>query len=104
MGTTEVVDNRAANRFELSVDGRLAGYLAYELADGTMTFTEIETEPDLAGRGLGLTLVRGALDTASAQALFVRPASQFVRDYIERHPTYLDLIHESERADYDLPA
>jgi predicted GNAT family acetyltransferase len=103
MEATEVVDNRDEHRFELTVEGRTVGFLRYELAEGTMTFTGVETEPDLAGRGLGLTLVRGALDAASAESLSVLPADPFVRDYIERHPTYLDLIPAEERARFDLP-
>jgi uncharacterized protein len=103
MEDTEVVDNRAERRFEISVEGRRVGFLAYELADDALTFTDIETEPDVAGRGLGLVLVRGALDAATAQELAVRPASPFVRDYIERHPTYLDLVPPEDRARFGLP-
>jgi predicted GNAT family acetyltransferase len=103
MENSEVVDNRDESRFEISIEGRRVGSLSYELADGAMTFTEIETAPDVAGRGLGLVLVRGALDAATAESLTVRPASPFVRDYIERHPTYLDLVPPDERARFDLP-
>jgi predicted GNAT family acetyltransferase len=103
MESNEVVDNPDESRFEISVEGRRVGFLAYELADDVMTFTEIETVPEVAGRGLGLVLVRGALDAATAESLTVRPASAFVRDYIERHPTYLDLVPPDERARFDLP-
>jgi hypothetical protein len=27
----------------------------------------------------------------------------FVRDYIERHPVYLDLVPQAERTEYGLP-
>jgi predicted GNAT family acetyltransferase len=99
----QIVDNRDANRFEIMVDGERVGFLAYELASDTMSLTEIETDVRMVGKGLGLTLVRGALDAASGAALSVRPVCAFVRDYIERHPVYLDLVPQAERTEYGLP-
>ena len=98
-----VVDNRAEHRFEIIVDGEPAGFLTYDLMDGAMAFTGVETDLRRAGAGLGLTLVRGALDAASEASLAVRPVSPFVRDYIERHPVYLDLVSEPDRKEYGLP-
>lgn len=99
----QIVDNRDANRFEILVDGERVGFLTYELASDTMSMTDIETDLRMAGTGLGLTLVRGALDAASDASLWVRPVCPFVRDYIERHPVYLDLVPENERGQYNLP-
>ena len=99
----QIVDNRDANRFEMLVDGERVGFLTYELASDTMSMTDIETDLRMAGTGLGLRLVRGALDAASEASLRVRPVCPFVRDYIERHPVYLDLVPKHERGEYNLP-
>jgi predicted GNAT family acetyltransferase len=92
-----IVDNRASKHVELHVDGKVAGFLAYERTGETLTFTEIDTDLDMAGQGLGLVLVRKALDAAHAQKLSVVPACPFMRDYIKRHPTYLDLVPPDQR-------
>jgi predicted GNAT family acetyltransferase len=98
-----VVDNAGESRFEVVADGRRVGFLAYERSGDTLALTEIETDPDQAGKGLGLTLVRGALDAAAAAGLSVRPVSAFVRDFVERHPVYLDLVPPDARTEFGLP-
>jgi predicted GNAT family acetyltransferase len=100
---TEIVDLPDENRFAVLVDGRRVGFLAYERAGDVVTFTRIETDSDLAGQGIGLVLVRGALDAVSREGLSVRPVCPFVRDFIGRHPVYLDLVAPDERADFELP-
>jgi uncharacterized protein len=99
-----VVDNQEASQFELLVHDASVGYLAYERSDDTLILTEIDTDLSLAGQGLGLTLVRHALNAASADGLWVLPVSSFVRDFIERHPAYLDLVPAQERDRFGLPA
>ena len=47
--------------------------------------THAEVDPSREGRGLGSTLVRGALDDVRARGLKVRPDCPFVADYIARH-------------------
>ena len=98
-----VVDNPQDGRFELHVDGDVVGFLAYERDAGLISFTELVTDHARAGQGLGLTLVRGALDAVSAQGLRVLPEYPFVRDFIERHPVYLDLVPDDQRRRFDLP-
>jgi len=100
---TRVVDNAQDNRFELYVDGEAAGFLTYERAADTVAFTEVTTDLRRAGQGLGLVLVRMALDAVSAEGQSVLPVAPFVRDYIERHPAYLDLVPEDQRQRFELP-
>ena len=97
-----VVDNRQAGRFELRVDGETAGYLTYERAGDAVSLVELTTDLRRAGQGLGLTLVRGALDAVSAEGKSVLPVCPFVRDFIQRHPVYLDLVPPDVRHQFDL--
>lgn len=99
---TNVVDNRQAGRFELRLDGETAGYLTYERADDTVSLVELTTDLRRAGQGLGLTLVRGALDAVSAEGKSVLPVCPFVRDFIQRHPVYLDLVPPDVRHQFNL--
>ncbi|GIH64832.1 GNAT family N-acetyltransferase [Microbispora siamensis] len=105
MDTTEpqVADNPEASRFEITVDGSLAGFADYRLHGPTISFTHTEIDPAFEGRGLGSTLVRAALDAARDAGLSVLPFCPFVQRYIKRHPDeYLDLVPADRRARFSL--
>ncbi|MEV4297661.1 GNAT family N-acetyltransferase [Microbispora rosea] len=98
----QVADNREASRFEITVDGALAGFAEYRLHGPRISFTHTEIDPAFGGRGLGSTLVRAALDAARDSGLSVLPFCPFVQRYIERHPDYLDLVPADQRARFSL--
>jgi hypothetical protein len=87
-----VRDEPAGARYELFVDGELAGFATYRRRDGVMTIPHAEIEPRFEGRGLGGRLARFALDDARRHGWRVVPACPFVASYIERHPEYSDLV------------
>lgn len=87
----EVENNRAEGRYELRTDGETA-ISAYHVEGDAVVFTHTVVPQALEGRGVGSTLVAGALDDVRAQGLRVVPQCAFVAAYIERHPTYADLI------------
>jgi uncharacterized protein len=94
MSDVTVRDNPGESRFEACVDGRLAGFSAYELSDGVVTFTHTEVDDDFEGQGVGSALVRQELDAVRARGgLRVRPLCPFVRAWIDKHPDYTDLTH-----------
>jgi uncharacterized protein len=103
MGTT-ITDNGAARRYEIAVDGRLAGIADYRREDGRIDFTHTETLPAFRGTGLGVALVLHALDDARERGLRVRPSCWFVRDMIAANPDdYLALVPADERVRFGLP-
>ncbi len=87
---TDVVDNKAAHRFELTVDGGTA-IAAYALEDDHIVFTHTEVPPALEGRGIASRLVEGALEQVRGRGLKVVPACAFVAAYIRRHPDAAEL-------------
>jgi len=91
-GSTEVVDNPERSRYELHVDGQLAGFILYRVQPGVVTMVHTEIEPEQEGHGLGSILAAGALDDVRARGLKVRPLCPFVSLYIRRHPEYADLV------------
>lgn len=91
-GSTEVVDNPERSRYELHVDGQLAGFILYRVQPGVVTMVHTEIEPEQEGHGLGSILAAGALDDVRARGLKVRPLCPFVSLYIQRHPEYADLV------------
>lgn len=88
---SEVKDNPAKSQFELIVEGHTA-LAAYRLKPGVITFTHTEVPKELGGRGVGSQLAKGALDQARTRGLKVVPLCPFIKAYIEKHPTYQDLL------------
>jgi predicted GNAT family acetyltransferase len=97
-----VVDVPERSRFEITVDGQLAGFAAYRRRDGAVEFSHTEIGPEFEGQGLGSRLVASALDAVRAQGLAVRPYCPFVRRWLTRHPAYVDLVPAAERAQFGL--
>jgi len=89
--TGTVRDNAAQHRFELETDGHTA-YLYYRLESGVITLVHTEVPPALGGRGVGSTLVRGALDAIRAKGLKVIAQCPFVAAYMGKHPEFDDLV------------
>jgi predicted GNAT family acetyltransferase len=91
--TITVNDNPASHRYEIFVDGDLAGFSAYRDEPGRRVFTHTKIDPDYEGQGLGSKLARAALDDARRQQLHVLARCPFIAEYIERHPDYADLTN-----------
>ena len=89
-----VRDNRELRRYEVTVDGALAGILTYRFDESDAVITLVHTEVDRAFRGRGLAdrLARHALDDARVRGLRVRPDCPFVARFIRAHPDYQDLV------------
>ena len=98
-----VADAPDRSRFEVSVDGELAGYSEYRRRPGVIAFVHTLIDPRFEGHGLGSQLVSTALSQARSEGLAVLPFCPFVRGYIAGHPDDLDLVPEDMRATFDLP-
>ena len=62
MSEREVRDNPAEQRFEVLVDGEVAGFSKYQLFGADVAVTHTEIDDRFEGQGLGSALVRGLLD------------------------------------------
>jgi predicted GNAT family acetyltransferase len=89
---TEVVDNPTENRFEIHVDGKLAGFADYRLLPTKVIFTHTEVFPEYEGQGLAGKLVGHALQVSADTGLRVVPTCPYVARYIERHPEFKELV------------
>lgn len=84
-GRGSVTDNRAKNRFELTVNGETA-VLVYERSDDALTLVHTEVPAALRGRHLGDALVEAALQSARSEGLRIVPVCPFVKAYLRKHP------------------
>ena len=97
-----VTDNPERERYEILVDGSLAGFAEYRGRGETRTFTHTEVDERYEGQGVGSRLIHDALEDARAKGLHVMPMCPFVRAYIGRHPEYLDLVEPRIRTAFGL--
>jgi uncharacterized protein len=97
-----IADNPDQDRFEIRVDGELAGFVQYRRRPGLIAFTHTEIDTRFEGQGLGSKLIAGVLDEARAAGVAVLPFCPFVNGYIERHPEYSSLVPEEFRSQFNL--
>jgi uncharacterized protein len=92
-----VIDNTDAHRYEVFVDGTLAGFAMYRMRPGNrIVFTHTEVDDAYEGHGVGSVLAREALNNARWRGLSVTPLCPFIRAYIDHHPEYEDLVAPDE--------
>ena len=87
-----VTDRPEQLRYEIDVDGEVAGFLLYRREPGVLELVHTDVDPKWEGKGVGAALVQGALDDVRARGLKVRPFCPFVRAWLRRHPEYEDLV------------
>ena len=87
-----VTDHPNELRYEIEVDGELAGFLLYRVEPGVLELVHTDVDPKWEGKGVGGALVKGALEDIRARDLKIRPYCPFVRAYLRRHPEYEDLV------------
>lgn len=87
-----LVNNRAASRYEASIDGRPAGYSTYEEEPGRVTFVHTVVRPQFEGRGVGSRLAKFAIHDVRARGLRITPVCPFVRAFLRRHDEYDSIV------------
>lgn len=120
--TVAIVDVPEHHRFEITVEGTLAGFTEYVdapadgSADGSAhgsadgsdqvvgqrTFPHTVIHDEYGGRGLATLLIRTALDATRVADLAVIPQCPAVTHVIAKHPAYLGLVPASRRDEFGL--
>jgi predicted GNAT family acetyltransferase len=99
----KTLKNMDLSRFDIFVDGELAGFAEFTMKSQTMVFPHTEVDPKFGGKGVGGTLVTFALDDAKASGFNVAPFCPFVAKTIMKNPEkYLQLVPEDQRAKFKL--
>lgn len=88
----EVHDNPAQHRYEILVDGRLAGFALYFAEPQQIVFVHTEVALEYEGRGLAGRLARFSLDDVRERGIGAVPLCPFYASYIGGHPEYQDLV------------
>jgi predicted GNAT family acetyltransferase len=87
-----VQDNPDRHRFELLLDGEVAGFADYRMRDGAVVVVHSEVGQAHRGQGLGGVLAKETLDALRERAEKVVPACPFFARYVDEHPEYADIV------------
>lgn len=104
MSDIAVTNNTVASRFEIHVDGSLAGFAEYDLRDEgrTVAVTHTEIDDAYAGQGLAKKLATATLDTVRSEERALLPYCPFFTTFVKKNPEYLDLVPEQSRSTFGL--
>ena len=98
----EVRDEPAKHRFEILVDGEVAGWTAYRFQGEAYAFTHTQVHETFEGQGLASRLVGTALGELRDRGASALPYCPFVRAYLVKHADLRSVVPESDRARFDL--
>lgn len=101
--STEVRNNTALERFEIYVDGALAGYAEYQDTASERAFVHTEIHPRHEGQGYGRVLVKSALDASRAEGYGILPMCPMVKHFVETHGEYVASVPHWARGGLGLP-
>lgn len=90
---------RQADRFEIAVDDRTAGHVAFVDADGRRVFFHTEVDEAYEGRGLARTLVKQALDATRDEGLAIVPVCPYVKRVVKKDDSWADHVSNPTPAD-----
>jgi predicted GNAT family acetyltransferase len=90
--STVVTHNADRERYEITVDGTLAGFTEAHPRGSVLLFSHTQIEHEFEGHGLATQLIQGALDDVRARGLRIRVTCPFVLAFLDKHPDYADLL------------
>jgi predicted GNAT family acetyltransferase len=97
-----VTDHQEQDRYEIHVDGELAGYSEYLARPGLLAFTHTEIEEQHKHRGLGEHLIAETLSDVCRRGLVVLPFCPFMRAFIQSHREYATLVPKDQWEHFEL--
>ncbi|MEV0249592.1 GNAT family N-acetyltransferase [Nocardia sp. NPDC050712] len=101
--STEVRNNTQLDRFEISVDGALAGWAEYQDTASERAFVHTEIQVGYQGHDYAGVLLAAALHTSRAEGFGILPMCPTVCRYVETHPEYVASVPAWARPRMGLP-
>lgn len=79
--------------FDLFYDAEKAGFLEYnKKKEGILEITHTEVADEFGGKGLGMELVKAAVEEAKKNNLKILSLCPYAKKMIERMPDFKDLL------------
>jgi predicted GNAT family acetyltransferase len=101
--STEVRNNTTLERFEIYIDGAIAGYAEYQDTASERAFVHTEIYPRHEGQGYGRVLVDAALKSTQQEGFGALPMCPMVHHFIETRPEYIAMVPLWARERLGLP-
>jgi predicted GNAT family acetyltransferase len=93
MSDIEVVHVPEAERYEIRVDGKTAGFTeAHPRDDGIVEFPHTVIDDAYEGQGLASKVVTAALDDVRESGLMIHVTCEYIKRFLGKHPEYVDLV------------
>ncbi|CAH1000852.1 hypothetical protein LEM8419_01917 [Neolewinella maritima] len=90
-----VVNNKEKHQFEV-LNGSQTSKLVYQMrGEDMIDLVHTEVPEDLAGQGIGTSMVVAALQYARENGLMAIPSCPFVASYVQRHPEWDEVVTEA---------
>lgn len=96
MADVQVIDNAAAGRFEVELDGEVA-FAEYRLKDDKIILPHTVVPPAFEGKGVASALAKAAFGYARERKLTVVPTCPFMSAWVKKHPEQQDIVDPSCR-------
>ncbi len=80
------------DRFEVSVDGQVAGFTQFVDVGGQRIFFHTEIGEEFGGRGLAAVVVEQALTATRGDGLRIVPVCPYVKKYVQKHHDFDDIV------------
>ena len=80
------------HRYEISVDGEVAGFTEYVDRGGQRIFFHTEVDPRFAGQGLASALITDALTDTRGAGKRIVPVCPFVAKHVNKHHDFDDVV------------
>jgi predicted GNAT family acetyltransferase len=87
-----VFDNADELRYEIHVNGDLAGYIRYRVERDAVVLVHTDVEPRWEGGWVGRALVRGALEDLRARRLNVAVICPYIREFVRENEVYSSFV------------
>lgn len=89
-----LVKNQENFHFELNVDGNIA-FIRFSESEHIITLIHTESPPALRGSGAATALVEKTLKWVEEHGMKLVPLCPFVFSYINSHPAWKRIVHQS---------
>ncbi|MBD0859677.1 N-acetyltransferase [Gordonia sp. zg691] len=90
--TVAVTRNDEAGRFEVTVNGEVAGFTVFKDRENQRIFPHTEVDEKFSGRGLATRLIGDALEATRRDGLRVVAVCPAVARYVAKHPEVADNV------------
>lgn len=88
----EVTKQSGPERFEITLDGRPAGFAQFVDHEGSRVFFHTEISPEFGGQGLAGVVVQQALEATREEGLRIIPVCPYVKKYVGEHDEWTEHV------------